>query len=119
VITAMGCACGKEFEVETALRESLTNAVVHGAKGDPSKLVECWVGCDEERGLLVVVRDPGTGFDPARLPNPVVGENLYSEHGRGVYLINQLMDHVEYKRGGTEIHMRALAAAETPKKRIW
>ena len=31
------CAAGKEFEIETALREALANAIVHGCKNDPSK----------------------------------------------------------------------------------
>jgi serine/threonine-protein kinase RsbW len=55
---------------------------------------------------LIVVRDPGPGFRPDSLPNPVVGENLFSSHGRGIYMINQLMDEVSFRRGGTEIHMR-------------
>jgi len=106
VFKAMDCACGHEFEVETALRESLANAVIHGCKGDSRKQVQICVACDEGRGMLIVVRDPGSGFDPAALPDPLVAENLFSEHGRGVYLINQLMDEVEFRRGGTEIHMR-------------
>ena len=56
------CAAGKEFEIETALREALANAIVHGCKNDPTKKVQCCVGCDEERGMLIVVRDPGSGF---------------------------------------------------------
>jgi serine/threonine-protein kinase RsbW len=106
VVHQMGCAEGKEFEVETALREALANAIVHGCKNDPRKMVQCCVACDETRGLLIVVRDSGTGFDPASLPSPTMGQNIYSEHGRGIYLINQLMDDVRYERGGTEIHMR-------------
>src|ERR1035441_10204967 len=51
------CAAGKEFEIETALREALANAIVHGCKNDPTKKVQCCVGCDEERGMLIVVRD--------------------------------------------------------------
>lgn len=53
-----------------------------------------------------MVKDEGEGFDPAMVPSPLVGENIYSEHGRGIYLINLLMDQVEYKGGGTEIYMR-------------
>jgi hypothetical protein len=34
-----------------------------------------------------------------------VGENVYSNHGRGIFLINQLMDEVKFARIGTEIHM--------------
>lgn len=102
----MRCAAGKEFEIETALREALANAILHGCRNDRSKQVQCSVACDQTRGMIIVVRDPGKGFEPASIPSPVVGQNVYSEHGRGIYLINQLMDQVWYERGGTEIHMR-------------
>lgn len=106
MVREMNCAQGKEFEIEIALREALVNAVVHGSKRDPAKKVQCCVGCDEAHGVLIVVRDSGKGFDPKSLPNPLRGKNLYSSHGRGIYLINQLMDEVAFKHGGTEIHMR-------------
>jgi serine/threonine-protein kinase RsbW len=112
LLKAMDCACGHEFDVELALQESLANAVIHGCKGDPEKKVQVCVACDESRGMLIVVRDPGEGFDPASLPDPLVGENLFSEHGRGVYMINQLMDDVQFHRGGTEIHMRKFPKQE-------
>jgi anti-sigma regulatory factor (Ser/Thr protein kinase) len=51
------------------------------------------------------VRDPGTGFTPESIPSCTVGENVYSNHGRGIFLINQLMDKVEFRKNGTEIHM--------------
>ena len=102
----MNCAPGKDFEIEIALREALVNAIVHGCRRDPTKKVECCVACDDERGILLVVRDSGRGFDLKSLPNPLEGENLFSSHGRGIYLINQLMDEVTFKRGGAEIHMR-------------
>jgi serine/threonine-protein kinase RsbW len=105
-VTEMGCAAGSEFEIELALREALANAVEHGGGNDPSKQVQCCVACDKERGMLIIVRDPGQGFDPASIPSPVVGRNLLSTGGRGIYLINQLMDDVRFERGGTEIHMR-------------
>jgi serine/threonine-protein kinase RsbW len=96
---------GKEDAIELALQEALANAVVHGAKEDPSKIVECIVASDEQRGVLIIVRDPGEGFDPGGIPSCTMGENLYSNHGRGIFLINQLMDEVEFRKGGTEIHM--------------
>jgi serine/threonine-protein kinase RsbW len=106
VVQSMGCAAGKEREVEVALIEALANAVQHGCKNDPTKMVEVCVACDESRRLLVVIRDPGPGFDPSAIPNPVKGQNLLSTHGRGVFLINQLVDEVHYEKGGTEIHMK-------------
>ena len=100
-----GCVGEKEQAIELALSEALANAVIHGAKSDPSKIVECDVACDQNRSLLIVVRDPGEGFDPAAIPSPLQGENIYSGHGRGVYLITQLMDEVKFLKNGTEIHM--------------
>jgi serine/threonine-protein kinase RsbW len=105
VVRKMQCAAGKEDAIELALTEALANAVVHGCRCDPSKLVECCVMCDETRGMLIVVRDPGTGFDPQSLPSPVVGESIFQDHGRGIFLINQLMDEVKFHKGGAEIHM--------------
>ena len=105
VVRTQQCAIGKEDAIELALSEALANAVIHGAKGDPKKIVECDVACDETRGMLIVVRDPGPGFDPTKIPNPVVGENIYSNHGRGIFLINTLMDEVQFKNNGKEIHM--------------
>jgi serine/threonine-protein kinase RsbW len=100
------CAPEQEFAVETALREALANAVLHGNHQDARKKVRVCCACQVDRGILIIVKDEGRGFDPVNLPNPLVGENLHSEHGRGIYLINLLMDHVRFRRGGTEIHMR-------------
>ena len=104
-VREMKCAEGKEEAIELALQEALANAVVHGAKEDPSKIVECVVACDEQRGILIIVRDPGSGFDPQAIPACTMGENLFSNHGRGIFLINQLMDEVQFHKNGTEIHM--------------
>ncbi len=106
LVRMMGCAAGRETQVEIALTEALANAVVHGCKNDPNKKVEFCVACDEDRGMLIVIRDPGAGFDPESIPSPILGQNLFETHGRGIFLINQLVDEVRYERGGTEIHMR-------------
>src|SRR5271169_1751787 len=105
VVRQMKGVDGKEDAIELALQEALANAVIHGAKEDPTKTVECLVSSDEDGSVLIVVRDPGTGFSPEAIPNCAVGENVYSSHGRGIFLINQLMDKVEFRKNGTEIHM--------------
>jgi len=102
----MDCTAGKEFEIETALREALANAIVHGCKQDPNQKIQLCVGCDQSRGILIIVRNPGEGFDPTSIPNPTIGRNIYATRGRGIFLINQLMDEVRFENGGTEIHMR-------------
>jgi len=113
-VEEFGCARGQEFEIRLALSEALTNAVEHGCKKDPTQRVEVCVECDPERGMLIVVRDPGEGFDPESLPSPVEGERLFHSRGRGVFLINRLMDEVHFRRGGTEIIMLKKGAAPTP-----
>jgi serine/threonine-protein kinase RsbW len=104
-VRQMKCADGEEDAIELSLQEALANAVVHGAKEDPSKVVECVVACDDQAGILIIVRDPGPGFDPQAIPSCTMGENLFSNHGRGIFLINQLMDEVKFHKNGTEIHM--------------
>jgi len=101
----VGCAQGKEFEIETALREALANAVRYGCEHNPGKTVQLCVACDQKRGMIIIVRDPGPGFDPAQIPSAVAAEQLFSHHGRGIFLISQLMDHVEFGHGGREIRM--------------
>jgi anti-sigma regulatory factor (Ser/Thr protein kinase) len=106
VVRSMKLAAGKEFEVEIALREALANAIEHGCQSDPGKSVQCCVAADESGDLVVVVRDPGPGFDPARLPDPREGSALLRDGGRGIHLINEFMDEVHFAQDGREIQMR-------------
>ena len=94
------------MQVELALQEALANAIRHGCKGDTSRQVQCVVTCDTGDEVLIVVRDPGSGFDAASVPNPLAAENVLKSSGRGIFLINQLMDEVAFNDGGREVQMR-------------
>ena len=85
--------------------EPLYTAVVHGCRKDPSKTVSCRLCCDARGRVLITVSDPGPGFDPDAIPDPLNGNNRFATHGRGIYLIRQLMDEVRFENGGSEIHM--------------
>ena len=74
------------------------NALVHGCKEDPGRKSSVALAAKRNKGILIVVRDPGPGFDPASVPSPVVGQNIFSEHGRGIFLINQMMDEVTLRK---------------------
>ena len=100
------CPPEQEIAVEMALREALANAIVHGNHEDLHKKVRVCCACDAKRGMLIVVKDQGEGFDPSKIPSPLARQSILSEHGRGIFLINLLMDEVQFQKGGTEIRMR-------------
>jgi anti-sigma regulatory factor (Ser/Thr protein kinase) len=97
--------------VALALDEALTNAIRHGCNNDAAKKVQCLVSFDDAGELLLVVRDHGSGFDPAAVPDPREAKNLLKTGGRGVFLINRLMDTVEYSDEGRQLSMRKRRAA--------
>ena len=92
--------------VELALQEALANAIRHGCGGDTSRHVQCVVTCDDDGDVLIVVRDPGSGFEASTVANPLAPENVLKPGGRGIFLINQLMDEVDFRDGGRELLMR-------------
>src|SRR5712671_2985073 len=102
------CVLGEEAAVGLAVREALCNAVLHGNRLDPCKLVQVHCRCELGCGVSMVVKDQGRGFDPQAIPDPSVVGNLEAEHGRGIFLMRWLMDEVSFEFGywGTEVHMR-------------
>jgi serine/threonine-protein kinase RsbW len=95
------------FGLDMAVREAVTNAVLHGNRQDESKPVE--INFVERSGELVVtVRDYGEGFDPERVADPTAEENLLKTSGRGILFMRTFMDTVEWQRhpeGGTVVRM--------------
>jgi len=108
VVQAACCAPEELDGVELALREALANAILHGNRRDPAKqvLVACYCEEGSEGGLLLLVRDEGPGFDPAAVPDPTTAEAIYAGHGRGIFLMRQVMDRVNYQEGGCEVELR-------------
>jgi len=96
----------KRLQIALAVQEALANAVVHGCKNDPSKEVRCRLKRNSQGGILVTITDPGPGFSPLQLTDPQQPGRLYADHGRGVSLIRQLMDEVDFEHGGNQITMR-------------
>jgi len=99
------CVAGEEPAIELALDEALDNAVVHGNRMDRQKLVQVFCRCEPGKGICIVVKDQGQGFDPSAVPDPTAPENIGGEHGRGIWLMKSLMDEVSFRRGGTEVRM--------------
>lgn len=95
------------FGIEMAVRESVTNAVLHGNGQDESKPVEVgFLGTDA--GAVVTVRDRGEGFDPAGVADPTADENILKTSGRGILFMRTFMDEVTWEQvpeGGTLVRM--------------
>ena len=98
-----GCLLDHMTELEIALREALANAVFHGNGSDAAKSVLVRAYCDPKKGFVIAVRDEGPGFDPAKVPDPRRPDRLHLTHGRGIFLMRELMDHIEHRKGGREV----------------
>jgi serine/threonine-protein kinase RsbW len=82
------------LNVPVALTEALSNAILRGNSDDPSKTVHVRASVDTEC-LVVEVRDEGEGFDLGACTVEVSPETLDREDGRGLFLMQKLMDRVE------------------------
>ena len=95
------------FGVDMAVREAVTNAVLHGNKQELEKTVEVTL-MNSADALEITVRDHGTGFDPGSVPDPTDPQNLMKTNGRGILFMRTFMDEVQWLRhdeGGTVVRM--------------
>ena len=88
-----------------SLTEAVSNAIIHGNKQDRSKTV-CIRYAQVTDGLAVRVSDQGGGFNYQNLPDPTSPERLCECGGRGVFLMSQLCDRMQYINGGSTVEMR-------------
>ncbi len=106
-IEEVGFAADDTYWMVTAVREAVTNAVIHGNKEQPGTRVDVVFELADDC-IRITVADQGDGFDPDSLPDPVSKEHLMDASGRGVFLMHQLMDEVTYdfpESGGTTLTM--------------
>jgi serine/threonine-protein kinase RsbW len=92
-----GCTEQQQSAISLAVREVVANAVFHGNAGEAAKKVSLIMEM-RDGGIVICVRDEGSGFDPASLPDPRDPANLLLDHGRGVFLVNASMDEVTMRR---------------------
>ena len=95
------------FGIDMAVREAVTNAVLHGNKQDETKFVEIHV-MSSPGALEIKVHDQGVGFNPEAIPDPTTDENLLKTSGRGIFFMRTFMDEVDWvirPEGGTTVRM--------------
>ncbi len=103
----LGIDEGIAFGVDMAVREAVTNAVLHGNKLDEAKVVDLKLSNSLE-AFEIIVHDQGRGFDPREIPDPTKEENLLKTSGRGIFFMRNFMDTVDWSadpKGGTTVRM--------------
>ena len=95
------------YGIDMAVREAVTNAVLHGNGRDEAKFVE--VAFKSLPGAIeITVRDQGEGFDAGSVPDPTDPANIMKTSGRGILFMRNFMDEVQWSRhpeGGTVVRM--------------
>jgi len=92
------------LNLRVSLSEALANAMLNGNRRDPGKRVRLEARLGPSR-LVIRVTDQGGGFDPEAVPDPTLPEQRTLGRGRGIFLIRNLMDAVEFNDRGNAITM--------------
>ncbi len=93
------------FAIRLCLEEALINAIKHGNRLDPQKLVHIRYSIDED-GFSIEIEDEGPGFDPQTIPDPTLPENLERPSGRGLLLMRAYMTNCVWLDRGNICRMR-------------
>ena len=101
-----GLADEKYVNLQIAISEALINAIIHGNKENPQKKVFIEITYDDNF-ITVKIKDEGEGFDLNKIPDPTNQENIFKEHGRGLFIMKSLVDKFECVPGeeGTEFSL--------------
>jgi len=103
----LGIDEGVAFGVDMAVREAVTNAVLHGNKLDEAKIVDLKLRNSPE-AFEIIVHDQGQGFNPNVIQDPTKEENILKPSGRGIFFMRNFMDSVDWSadpKGGTTVRM--------------
>lgn len=93
-----GCTSEEVVDIELALVEACNNAIEYVRPDAAQKMVLLEASCDAAL-VELQVSDHTAGFEwptTLHLPEPD------AERGRGLYLIQAVMDEVQYRRGTTQ-----------------
>lgn len=90
--------------IMVAVTESVNNAIRHGNNSDKDKNVHLTLIL-EDKSIKFVVEDEGNGFDFNNLPDPTAPENLEKPGGRGIFLMQNLCDELNFLNEGRTVEM--------------
>jgi serine/threonine-protein kinase RsbW len=88
-----------------AVTEAVNNAIHHGNLNNPEKSVTIGYHL-EPGGITFSIQDEGTGFDYLNLPDPTAPENIDKINGRGIFLMKNLSDGIQFCQNGKEVQLK-------------
>jgi serine/threonine-protein kinase RsbW len=91
-------------KIMVAALEAVNNAITHGNKANPQKLVDVEIEFDNNE-IKITVTDEGDGFNPEKIPDPTMPENIEELSGRGVFLMTKLADSIKFNEKGNSVTM--------------
>jgi serine/threonine-protein kinase RsbW len=91
-------------KILVATLEAVNNAIKHGNKDNPQKLVDIEIEYDKDE-IRITITDEGGGFNPAGIPDPTLPENIEEISGRGVFLMTKLSDSIKFNEKGNSVTM--------------
>jgi anti-sigma regulatory factor (Ser/Thr protein kinase) len=103
-VSKLGLIKPERSNLFVALDEAFVNAVKHGNRNDPSKMVRITAELSAKEARFTV-EDEGNGFNLQEIPDPCDPSNLFKTSGRGVLLIYNIMDEVKYNERGNQLTM--------------
>ena len=103
-VSKLGLIKPERSNLFVALDEAFVNAVKHGNRNDPSKMVRITAELSAKEARFTV-EDEGNGFNLQEIPDPCDPANLFKSSGRGVLLIYNIMDEVKYNERGNQLTM--------------
>ena len=118
----------QKFYTQLAIDEAISNAILHGNlrinehmnKEDddrPRDVIynekrqnleyaekKVFIDAMVNTGMLEVkIEDEGVGFNHGELPDPTDKENVFRYHGRGIFVIKNIMDEVSFNNNGNQV----------------
>ena len=91
-------------KILVSILEAVNNAILHGNKSDPQKIVEIEIS-SVNGDMTIKVCDQGSGFNPKLVPAPTFPEYLQELNGRGIFIMSRLADKLEYSEKGNVVTM--------------
>ncbi len=82
--------------------EAVNNAIIHGNKSDPEKIVDIEIAY-LSNNLEIKVTDEGMGFSPDEIKDPTIPENREALNGRGIFLMSHLADKIRFNKKGNRV----------------